>query len=182
MHPTSREGFVFLLGSVLLAVYSLVLHALSNAKWKMSPYLFPLVIAVFLFLLSLSLLQEGKKERQTRDEREPEGQKLTSKIIFPQKVGEQVGSEKATNVKRLSLFFASLLKKTTNDALVFAFVSLVYVMSIGLVGFVVATALFLAVSFVLLKERRVWLVIVLSIAFPLIVYLLFGMLLHVMLP
>jgi len=61
IHPTSTEGFVFLLGSVLLGVYSLVLHVLSKAKWKMSPYLFPLLLAVFLFLLSLSLLQEGRK-------------------------------------------------------------------------------------------------------------------------
>jgi len=156
IHPTSTEGFVFLLGSVLLGVYSLVLHVLSKAKWKMSPYLFPLLLAVFLFLLSLSLLQEGRKERQAQEMQDTE-----------QQTPEAEGSPK---------------QKGWKDAAVFALISLAYILSISLVGFVVATVMFLVGSFVYLKERRIWLVIALSIAFPLIIYVLFGMLLHVMLP
>lgn len=152
IHPTSIEGFVFLLSSVLLAVYSLVMHGLSHAKWKMSPYLFPLLLAVFLFLLSLSLLLEGRKERQVFQDSEQQRQD------------------------------ESLLKKGWKDATVFALIALVYILCIPLIGFVVATVLFLVGSFVDLKERRIALVIILSIAFPLIVYVLFGMLLHVMLP
>ncbi|HKL60470.1 MAG TPA: tripartite tricarboxylate transporter TctB family protein, partial [Sphaerochaeta sp.] len=68
------------------------------------------------------------------------------------------------------------------DSLVFALITALYIMSIALVGFVVATTLFLALSFVYLKERRKWLLLVLSLSFPLVVYVLFGMLLHVMLP
>ena len=154
IHPTSIEGFVFLLSSVLLAVYSLVMHDLSHAKWKMSPYLFPLLLAVFLFLLSLSLLLEGRKEGQVQVLQDSEQQRQE----------------------------VSLLKKGWKDATVFALIALVYILCIPLISFVVATALFLVGSFVYLKERRIALVIILSIAFPLIVFVLFGMLLHVMLP
>ena len=181
IHPTSIEGFFFLLSSILLAIYSLVLHVLSKAKWKMSPYLFPLLLAVFLFLLSLSLLQEGGKEKLERERMDSEGQEQALEGSPLQKDVMQDETGKATNLKGFSLF-ASLLQKGGNDALVFALISLVYVLSIGFIGFVVATTLFLASSFVYLKERRAVLVIALSIAFPLIVYVLFGMLLHVMLP
>ena len=91
IHQTSVEGFAFLLGSVSLAVYSLVLHVGSKAKWKMSPYLFPLLLAVFLFLLSLSLLQEGKKERREQEEEKPEKQGLVGEgpLQYMEAVSEQ---------------------------------------------------------------------------------------------
>lgn len=178
IHPTSVEGFVFLLGSVLLAVYSLVLHELSKAKWKMSPYLFPLLLAVFLFLLSLSLLQEGKKEREAEEklDSEQKGQGLDDSLLHAQPMNR---TAHRLDVQALGAY---LKGKGGNDASVFALITLAYIFSIALIGFVVSTFLFLVVSFVYLKERRKALVIVLSIAFPLIVYLLFGMLLHVMLP
>jgi hypothetical protein len=180
IHQTSVEGFAFLLGSVSLAVYSLVLHVGSKAKWKMSPYLFPLLLAVFLFLLSLSLLQEGKKERREQEEENPEKQGLVGE--GPLQYMEAVSEQGIPQKKESTHFFTSLREKPWKDAIVFALLSLVYILGITLVGFVVSTTLFLAVSFVHLKERRVYLILVLSVSFPLIVYVLFGMLLHVMLP
>ncbi|NBK22211.1 MAG: hypothetical protein EOM68_09310 [Spirochaetia bacterium] len=175
-HPTSVEGFVFLLGSVLLAVYSLVLHELSKAKWKMSPYLFPLLLAVFLFLLSLSLLQEGRKERKAQEQQEAN--------LKPQLADESLvlGGPGITHKPNGRSIVALLKGMNGNDALVFALITLAYIFSITMTGFVISTFLFLVVSFVYLKERRKVLVMVLSISFPLVVYLLFGVLLHVMLP
>ncbi len=186
---TFVEGYAFLLLSVSLAIHSLVLHADSQAKWKMSPYLFPLVIAAFLFLLSLSLLQEGKRESHATG-----GEKVSSD-------GTEVGNNRYADIHEASAglishgktgyrrreyhampLVALLMQQNWKDALFFALITLVYIFGITVIGFVVSTALFLAVSFVCLRERRVWLVIALSIAFPLIVYVLFGMVLHVMLP
>ncbi len=181
IHQTSVEGFAFLLLSVLLAVYSLVLHVGSKAKWKMSPYLFPLVIAAFLFLLSLSLLQEGKKERKAQEEKtqEKQGHELQGKLPY---AGPFHGEKEATQKLKGSDMVGSLKQMPWKDSVVFALLSMAYMISIAFVGFVVSTVLFLAFSFVYLKERRIWLILVLSLTFPLIVYILFGMLLHVMLP
>lgn len=187
IHQTSREGYAFLLLSVALAIYSLVLHMDSNAKWKMSPYLFPLVLSVFLFILSLTLLQEGKKE--CKDQRGEDLMDFDPKnanpsldtAIDPLIHGKHKGLD-VSQKQSIKLVFASLMQQPWKDSLVFALITALYIMSIALVGFVVATTLFLALSFVYLKERRKWLLLVLSLSFPLVVYVLFGMLLHVMLP
>ncbi|HKM08225.1 MAG TPA: tripartite tricarboxylate transporter TctB family protein [Sphaerochaeta sp.] len=162
------EGFVFLLSSLLLSVYSLILHKESQADWKMSAYLFPLVIAVFLFLLSISLLLEGKKERLSQEAQEQE----SNNTIDNDTIQEQ---------KEITTL-ASMCKNPWKDAALFALLSLLYIMCINLVGFLVSTGLFLVASFAYLKERRVAVIIVLSIVFTLVVYVLFGMVLHVMLP
>ena len=174
IHPTSVEGSIFLVSSVLLAIYSWVLHVASHAAWKMSPYLFPLVIAAFLFVLSLSLLQEGRKERQNlalQEQKEEPFEKIND-----------IQENTAIKTMHDNVLFVTLKHKSWYDAAVFALIALLYIMSIALIGFIVATVLFLATSFVYLKERRIWLVLLLSCIFPLIVYVLFGMLLHVMLP
>lgn len=148
---TCLEGLFFLVASTALFVYSLYFHADSGSQWKQSPYLFPLVIAVFLFLLSLSLLREGRQEGSAN------------------RADGEVAQGPVADI--------SWKKTAVVTLLVFA-----YMQGIGLVGFILATFLFLVATFLYLKERRLWLIASLSIAFPLVVYVLFGMLLHVMLP
>lgn len=174
IHPTSVEGYAFLLLSILLAVYSLVLHVESQAKWKMSPYLFPLVIATFLFLLSLSLLQEGGRAARTEKALTKE-----ERAEFSQPVAEEKHVLQST---RIGSLFGIFWQKSWKDSVLFACMTLLYILSIGFVGFLLSTVLFLVFTFVYLKERRPYLVIVLSIGFPLVAYVLFGMVLHVMLP
>ena len=187
IHQTSREGYGFLLLSVVLAIYSLELHEASHAKWKMSAYLFPLVLSVFLFLLSLTLLQEGRKEGKDQkgeplmDFDPKHTNPCLDTAIDPLIHGKHKGLD-VSQKQSIKSVFASLMQQPWKDTLVFALITLLYIMSIAVVGFVVATTLFLALSFVYLKERRTWLVLVLSLSFPLVVYVLFGMLLHVMLP
>ena len=184
---TSREGYAFLLLSVALATYSLVLHEASNAKWKMSAYLFPLVLAVFLFFLSLTLLQEGRKEAKAEQARalmdfDPENANPSLDTAVHTSDHGDHKEQGVSQKQSIRSLFAVLMQQPWKDSLAFALITALYVASITLVGFVVATTLFLAFSFVYLKEKRKWLILTLSLSFPLVVYVLFGMLLHVMLP
>ncbi len=64
------EGSVFLVVSILGIIFSIRCHAAMDMEWKLSPYLFPLVISLILFALSISLLIEGRKKvyREVKDE------------------------------------------------------------------------------------------------------------------
>ncbi len=174
-HQSSVEGFAFLVLSVALGLYSLVMHENSQAKWKMSAYLFPLVIAFFLFLLSISLILEGTKEMQQQAFLDTHSTDLGTG-------GDAPGQASLYSGQGIRMLFASLMQRAWKDSLLFALICLLYILLIAPLGFVVATVLFLALSFYYLKERRVALIGVLSLSFPVVVYLLFGMLLHVMLP
>jgi FlaA1/EpsC-like NDP-sugar epimerase len=56
------ESAVFFILGIALFLYAMINHYSGIAKeWKMSPYLFPVLIAVFLVLLSVSLYSEGKR-------------------------------------------------------------------------------------------------------------------------
>lgn len=59
-----QDGIVVLILGIALAAYSLVMFYTTSVQteWKMSPYLFPLLISVFTVLLSISLLADGKRE------------------------------------------------------------------------------------------------------------------------
>lgn len=145
INSTRVEGFVFLILSLALFIYSMILHRLSNTEWKMSPYLFPLVISIFLAFLSLSLLKEGKQLKKENDREEG-------------------------------------IASNWKDVIYIAIFTLVYCILIGVITFIPATSLFLLVSFWYLGERKRYLILLISLLFPVILYVLFGMLLHVMLP
>lgn len=58
-----QDAVLFLMLAIALIVYSLVNHySTVKLEWKLSPYLFPLLIAVFVTALSLSLIADGKKQ------------------------------------------------------------------------------------------------------------------------
>lgn len=136
------EGFVFLLLSISAIVYSLVEHHLAKVVWQQSPYLFPLLVAVFLLPLSLSLLRSAGKEKGE-----------VTPVLF-----------------------------LVRDTAVVTLATLVYVMVMPYLTFLVSTTLFLFGLFFYLGERRYLLIGLLSVGFTSLMYLLFGKLLHVMLP
>ena len=68
------------------------------------------------------------------------------------------------------------------DVLFTIFISIVYYITMDLIGFIVSTILFLVILFVFLGERRKWLIAIISVSTAAIIYFIFGVLLHVMLP
>ncbi len=60
----NRHGFesvTFGTLGVLLLVYSLYSHYQVEVAWKLSPYLFPVFIAVLLIIVSISMYLQGRK-------------------------------------------------------------------------------------------------------------------------
>ena len=64
------EGIVLFAVSILGIVMSFISHKDFNVEWKLSPYLFPLIISIFLFILSISILASSLKENEKRKEKE----------------------------------------------------------------------------------------------------------------
>ncbi|MGH0052590.1 MAG: tripartite tricarboxylate transporter TctB family protein [Sphaerochaetaceae bacterium] len=139
---TRIEGFVFLFLALSAIIYALREHQQAKIVWSQSPYLFPLLIALFLLPLSLSLIRSSRKESVH---------------------GEQ------------TLFLV-------RDTVVVALSTLVYIVVMPYLTFFVSTVLFLFGVFFYLGERRYLLIGLLSLGFPALMYVLFGRLLHVMLP
>ncbi|MGN1190135.1 MAG: tripartite tricarboxylate transporter TctB family protein [Candidatus Ornithospirochaeta sp.] len=67
---TFWEGIVLFAVSILGIVMSFISHKDFNVEWKLSPYLFPLIISIFLFILSISILASSLKENEKRKEKE----------------------------------------------------------------------------------------------------------------
>lgn len=67
-NKTFREAVFFFAVSAALIVYSFVKHyAGVRIEWKMSPYLFPILVSVFLLLLSVRLFAQARREANARD-------------------------------------------------------------------------------------------------------------------
>lgn len=142
------QAAVFLCVGVLLFVYSLLNHKKAQIEWIMSPYLFPVLISIFLILLSISLYLEAAKKNKSENNEIKD-------------VSEDI---------RVGKFLISL-------AAIFIYYIFMYY-----IGFMISGVLFLVFMFWFLGERRIWLIILLSLGVPIILYGLFHMLLHVMLP
>lgn len=140
--------FVFIC-SVALLIYGLYNKFTGiPCEWKLSPYLFPVLLSVFGILLSISLFYDGKKALLSGAE--PEFVKGD-----PQK-----------------------LKKTAIYLVIF----LLYYFLMPVLGFFIATTIFLASLFILLGEKKWWIILLLSVSSTAIIYILFGVLLHVRFP
>jgi ABC-type multidrug transport system permease subunit len=64
------ESIIFFISSLLLLAYSLFNHYNNkNIIWKTSPYLFPVMISIIVFFLSLSLFNIGIKEKMQEGDR-----------------------------------------------------------------------------------------------------------------
>lgn len=61
-----QDAVLFTILAVALLIYALVNHySAGNIEWKMSPYLFPVLIAVFIAALALSLVADGIRQLKT---------------------------------------------------------------------------------------------------------------------
>lgn len=64
-----HEAILFLMMSIGLLIHALTKHyAQSMPDWKMSPYLFPLLVSFFLFLLSISMLADARRTLKISEE------------------------------------------------------------------------------------------------------------------
>lgn len=144
-----KEAIFFLILSMAMAIYSLKSHyGTSGLQWRISPYLFPLLIAVFISVISIFLFLEGIRDIKSLDK---------NKI------------EKDNKMKWKDVLFTIL-------------VSISYYITMGLIGFIASTLIFLMSLFVYLGERRIWLITLISILSTASIYIIFGVLLNVMLP
>lgn len=148
---TVQESVLFFIMAIALMAYALYKHYTGlPVSWEMSPYLFPVLIAIFLLLLSVSLFTDGRKQVFTQS---PEVEAKASKVVVDWK----------------STLFTVVA-------------SVVYFLLMPVITFIPATILFLLAMLWHLKERRWWLMAILSVATTGIIYVMFGVLLNVMLP
>jgi len=152
-----KEGIQCLLFfgiGVGLMIYSLYQHSCFNIDWVMSPYLFPLLISVFLLLLAFGLAAETMRDTKAETEQ------------------AEMGNRESPNSKGIyrRQFFLSVAG------------ILVYYLTMPYLGFIFSSLLFLAAMFWLLGERRWQLILLLSAGITFVLYGIFHGLLHVMLP
>lgn len=155
-HSTGRaQEAVFIAAcSLLLLLYSLYHHHFDRnvTEWKTSPFLFPVLTAVFGILLSAALFSEARRERMRETE---------------QAGGREEACTAGIGIKPVLLFIG---------------ISVCYDILLPVLHFLPATVLYLAALFFLLGERKVWKICASSAAGAAAVYLLFGVLLNVRLP
>lgn len=70
-NPEIQDGIVVLLLGVALLIYSLYNYYTAHVQteWKMSPYLFPVLISVFTILLAFSLFADGKRAMESEEKK-----------------------------------------------------------------------------------------------------------------
>lgn len=66
---TFWEGVFLFVVSVFGISMSFISHKDFNVEWKLSPYLFPLIISFFLLILSISIIMQGLKDESEKKER-----------------------------------------------------------------------------------------------------------------
>jgi hypothetical protein len=144
--------FVFALGAALLW-YSLAEHyGGPKVEWKMSPYLFPSLVAVFLMLLAISLLCDGLSQLK--------GAKNAS-------AGSRDDSTKEAKWKTVLVTIA---------------LAVVYFLVLPFLTFIPATIIFLSAFIFFLGERRYWLIALIAVISSVALWAIFGIALGVMLP
>ena len=66
---TFWEGVFLFVVSVFGISMSFISHKDFNVEWKLSPYLFPLIISFFLLILSISIITQGLKDESEKKEK-----------------------------------------------------------------------------------------------------------------
>ena len=66
---TFWEGVFLFVVSVFGISMSFISHKDFNVEWKLSPYLFPLIISFFLLILSISIIMQGLKDESEKKEK-----------------------------------------------------------------------------------------------------------------
>lgn len=158
-NSTMVQSLVFFVCAILLFAYSIYKHYSGlPVVWEMSPYLFPVLISVFLLLLSISLFADGRRQLKRSQAQ----------------AAEEGGVPSAVEAEPERTKWLALLIVVAASVLYFAL--------LPILTFIPATILFLVGLFLYLGERRWWMVALLSILTTGVIYVLFGVLLNVMLP
>ncbi len=156
------QALLFFIIGLSLLIYSLLEHYALGISWEISPYLFPLLISIFLSVLAALLFFQTI--RNTIKPAEIDGFNLDENL----EIGEITDKDKSkANKKR---FFLVLL------------LSILYYFLIAYLGFMISTMLFLASLFFILGERRWWMILIVSIVSTLLFEGIFLKLLNVILP
>ena len=144
---------VFIFGNVLFW-YSLSSHYNGpTVEWKMSPSLFPILISVFIVLLSISLFFDG---------------------IGQVKKAINQGSKESESAASKDLKIKPVLMTVL--------LSIAYFVLMRFITFIPATILYLGGMTLFLGERRYWLIALIAVICTMTIYVLFDLFLGVMLP
>lgn len=82
-NPEIQDGIAVLVLGVALLIYSLFKHytARVQTEWKMSPYLFPVLISVFAILLAFSLFADGRRVMASEEKKKDSGSLINFKRV-----------------------------------------------------------------------------------------------------
>lgn len=160
-----NEGLLFVALGAALMIYSLVsYYTTTRVEWKMSPYLFPLLISVFIIILGIARTLQSRKTEAEITEAKP----LQIESAEEEAVVEQAAPESGKlQWKTLLISIAAIL---------------VYIVMMPYLGFLISTAIFLAGMIWFLGERKWWMILLLSVISTGVLYVIFAVFLNVMLP
>lgn len=80
-----QDALLFAVFGIALLIHALSKHyAQAMPDWKMSPYLFPLLVSIFLILLSVSLVADGRRE--LKQSAEPKQNEASLQLTYGKKV------------------------------------------------------------------------------------------------
>lgn len=161
------EGIFFMIIGVSLIIYSLISYSKSfNQDWSQSPYAFPILVAIFICLLSTSLLVSGiKKNKESIDSNKD------NLLAKPNLKGVVV-------VLFISAVYYAALAVVDIPMVTLTILSL----SISFSTFEISTIIFLFVLLKYLKVRKNTLLIFIPIITTILLSIAFRTLLHVLLP
>lgn len=161
------EGIFFMIFGISLIIYSLISYSNSfNKDWSQSPYAFPILVAIFICLLSISLLVQGfKTSKQT------EINKKVSSTLKPNIKGVIV-------VISMSAIYYAALSLVSMPMFTLTILSL----AISISTFEVATILFLFALLFYLGVRNKLKLVLIPISTTIFLSIAFRTLLYVLLP
>lgn len=155
------ESIIFSILGIYIMITALNMN--TYGSWALAPGLFPLIIAIILLLLSVSLLIQGIKKNK-------KGKEITDNI-------ENIEETEKTEEKEIEE------KKLNWIGVLFVFgFSLLYCYTLPIIHFIPSSLIYLSVMMIFLKERRWWLVGIITCATTFGLYYFFGVLLKVILP
>ena len=167
INKTIYEGVFFMIIGVSLIIYSLISYSKSfNKDWSQSPYAFPILVAIFICMLSMSLLTEGLKQYK-----EPGDNSKDKNVAKPNVKGVIV-------ILSLSAIYYIALAIVNMPMITLTILSL----SISFSTFEIATIIFLFALLYYLKVKKNVLLIFVPIFTTIFLSIAFRTLLHVLLP
>ncbi len=170
------EGLIFLFLSIFILISSTRMRGFGQDF--MSPGLFPALFGFLMLVLSLILIFRGIKNNRAEVRNNP-----GSKNSGDEYEEEITGPELAEKTEKSGKFKggASSIKQGI-DVVVITALTFIYVQLLPFLGFLITTTAYLALFMLYIGERKRWRVIAISLAFPLIYYLIFQTGLGIRLP